>query len=68
MFCSYGQFPGLNTSQKLIDWKENLSMSPAEYYEATHTVLGDGGRPYIDRTGKHTERTLLGKTKGRLPN
>ena len=66
--CSYGSFPGLSTTEKIIDAKTGLKMSPAEYHYVTHLVIGDGGRPYEDRTGKHIEKTLIGKLKQRLPN
>ena len=66
--CSSGSFPGLSTEKRIIDTSNNLVMSPAEYYYATHLVLGDGGVPYVDKTGKHIEKTLIGKLKQRMPN
>lgn len=66
--CSSGSFPGLSTWKVTIDVTNDLVMSPAEYHYATHLVIGDGGVPYEDKTGKHIEKTLIGRLKKRMPN
>ena len=65
--CSSGEFPGLSTQKITIDAKDNLVMSPAEYHHVTHLVIGDGGVPFEDNSGKHIERTLIGKLNKRMP-
>lgn len=50
-----------------LDLGDGISISIAEYKEAVKTCIGDGGMPYVDRTGKYPERTLVGKLKQRLP-
>ncbi|MEK6878288.1 MAG: hypothetical protein AABY22_01700 [Nanoarchaeota archaeon] len=65
--CSSEQFLGLSTTKRLMDAKENLWMSPASYYTATHTMLDKDNQPFLDKTGKYYEKnTLISSLKERI--